>query len=301
MKMEETKNRKEQKKVLGKGVSALFAEIGSIESPGGEEEKTKIEGIKEVELNEIKPNKYQPRYQFDNEKLEELTQSIKEKGIIQPIIVRNSASGYEIIAGERRLRAASKAGLTKIPVIIKEVSSGEALEIALIENIQREDLNPIEEAKAFQKLINEFKLTQEDLASKVGKDRTSIANILRLLKLPLEIQKAVEENLLSMGHARALINIEEKRLQLLLFKKAIQKNLSVRQLEDIIKDIKNVSRGTTKDKKEDPIIRSYEKTLRESLGTKVIIKQNKDKRSGKIEILYFSLDDIERLLEKLGK
>ncbi|MDI6786270.1 MAG: ParB/RepB/Spo0J family partition protein [bacterium] len=298
--MGETENKKERKKVLGRGISALFAEIGDLENMEKEEE-SEIRGIKEVKLDEIKPSEYQPRYQFDSEKLEELAQSIKEKGIIQPIIVRNSDSGYEIIAGERRFRAASMAGLDKIPVVIKEVSSDEAIEIALIENIQREDLNPIEEAKAYQRLIDEFKLTQEDLAFKVGKNRTSITNVLRLLKLPTEIQKAVEENIISMGHARALINVEEKKLQLLLFKKVVKKNLSVRQIEDIIKTIKNVSRETIKNRTEDPIVKSYERILMESLGTKVFIKQNKDKKSGKIEIIYFSLDDIERILEKLEK
>lgn len=299
--MEDIKNKREERKALalGKGINALFSEIGGLENI--EEERPEDKGIREIKLDEIKPSKYQPRYQFDSEKLEELAQSIKEEGIIQPIIVRSSDDGYEIIAGERRFRAAAMAGLDKIPVIVKEVSSDEALEIALIENIQREDLNPIEEAKAYQKLISDFKITQEDLASKVGKNRTSITNTLRLLKLPTEIQKAVEENIIFMGHARALISVEEKKLQLLLFRKVVKRNLSVRQIEDIIKTIKNVSHETIRIKKEDPIIKSYEKILMKSLGTKVFIKQNKDKKSGKIEIVYFSLDDIERILEKLEK
>lgn len=297
--MEAMENKKEGRKALGKGISALFSEIDGLESI--EEEKPEDEGIREVRLDEIKPSKYQPRYQFDSEKLEELAQSIKEKGIIQPIIVRSGRDGYEIIAGERRFRAASIAGLDTIPVIVKEASSDEAIEIALIENIQREDLNPIEEAKAYQKLISDFNITQEELASKVGKNRTSVTNILRLLKLPTEIQKAVEENIISMGHARALISVEEKKLQLLLFRKIVKRNLSVRQIEDIIKTIKNVSRETIRIKKDDPIIKSYEKILRESLGTKVFIRQNKDKKSGKIVIIYFSLDDMERILEKLEK
>jgi ParB family chromosome partitioning protein len=294
MKMETTPVRK-GRVALGKSLDALFSEMDSLERVSKKEERE----VFEVRLEKIKSSKDQPRLRFNEEKLKELATSIKEKGIIQPIIVKAVEDSYQVIAGERRLRAAKLAGLEKIPVIIKEVSSNEALEIALIENIQREDLNPIEEAKAYQRLIEEFNLTQEELAHRVGKDRSSIANFIRLLKLPLEIQEAIEKNLISMGHARALAGMKSRILQKKLFHKIIKRNLSVRQVEEIIKKVKNVSRETKKEAIKDPFIKEYEKILMESLGTKVIIKENKDKRSGRIEIIYFSLDDIERIIERL--
>lgn len=278
-----------QRIALGKGLEALLPEV-----------KTEGENIREIKILEIKSSRYQPRRYFDPEKLQELANSIKEKGVVQPVLVRPAKEGYELIAGERRLQAAKAAGLDRIPAIVKDVIDSEALEIALIENIQRQDLNPIEEAEAYQRLIKEFTLTQENLAKEVGKDRTSIANTLRLLKLPLQIQEQVSTGIISMGHARAILSLESEVEQLEACEKIIKKGLSVRETEGLIKRMKkeSVSRETSAIKEDDITLLACEEDLMQALGTKVKIKQETTGK-GKIEIEFYSNSDLERIMEKI--
>lgn len=254
--------------------------------------------IGDIPVGEITPNPYQPRHEFDLDKLRELAASVREKGVIQPVVVRPMGDGYELIAGERRLRAAQEVGLKKIPAVIKDVSDGEALEIALIENIQREELNPIDEAEAYQQLINEFTLTQEELAKKVGKDRSTITNSLRLLNLPAVIQAQVAGGMLSRGHARTLLGLANEAIQVELSHKIIKQELSVRKTEELVRKLTSpeVSRETVYIER-DPNIVAIEEEMTEILGSKVRIKPGKDK--GRIEIEYYSAEDLERLIERL--
>ncbi len=276
------------KTALGKGLGALIPEKG------------KTEGILELDINTIVPSEYQPRRLFNDNTLKELAASIKEKGVIQPVIVRKESNDvFKLIAGERRWRAAKIAGLSKIPVVVKEAAPAEAIELALIENIQREDLNPLEAAEAFQRLIRDFKLTHDDVARQIGKDRATVTNYLRILKLPSEIKRWIADGSLGAGHAKALLQIENVKTQIELAKKIIQKGLSVRAAEALSK--KTLSPGTPGHKPhawKDPQIASLEESLRQSLGTKVRL-QHKGKKGGKIEIEYYSLDDLDRLLEIL--
>lgn len=271
---------------LGKGLDALIPE--------------KTEGVLNLEISRIFPGE-QPRKTFKDEALKELAASIKEKGILQPILVSRSGDGsFKLIAGERRWRAAQLAGLKKIPALIKDVASRDSLEIALIENIQREDLNPIETAEAFNRLMKDFNLTQEELSERVGKERATVANYLRLLKLPDEIKTLIYNGSLSMGHARAVLSIEGRANQIEAVRKVMKKGLSVRETEALAK---NVSSGTVKKTKpsgrhKDPQIASLEEKLIKNLGTKVKIRQ-KSKKAGAIEIEYYSLDELDRLLEIL--
>jgi ParB family chromosome partitioning protein len=272
-----------QRRALGKGLKALI--------PVTDE---KVGGAFEIAVEDVRPNRYQPRKVFDDIKLTELVNSIKEKGIVQPIIVQRSDSGYELIAGERRWRAAQKAGLNKIPAIIKEVSSEESLELALIENIQRENLNPIEEARAYQRLSDEFYQTQEDIAKKVGKDRSSVANCLRLLKLPKEIQDSISNEELTMGHARALLSLDSAKEQILLKNAIIKKQMSVREVESYV----NRSREAKKEggkKKTDVFKDRLEGELQRFFGTDVRIIKGRNK--GKIEIIFYNDEDLERIIE----
>jgi len=275
------------KTALGRGLDALIPEKG-------------IE-IVNLQITKIVPNSKQPRKRFSDEALEDLARSIREKGVIQPIIVSKRGDGtYSLIAGERRWRAASLAGLKKIPAVVKKTDEKDALEIALIENIQREDLNPLEMAAAFDYLLNTYNLRQEELSEKIGKDRATIANYLRLLKLPEEIQRLVSEERLSMGHARALLSVEERKRQIDLARLVVKKGLSVREVEELARD-GGAKKGTGKRKKarapEDPHVRDVEDRLARSLGTKVRVTHRGGK--GKIEIEYYSLDELERLLEIL--
>lgn len=278
-----------RKPVLGRGLGALLGEVRLDE-----------EIVREIEIEEIVPNPYQPRTHFDEAKLEELAASIKEKGVLQPVVLRSTDSGYELVTGERRWRAAKMAGKKRVPAIIRDLNNQEMLQISLIENIQRQNLNAIEEARAYKLLISEFNLIQEDVAKQVGKDRSTITNMLRLLNLPLEVQKLLEEEKLFMGHARALLAIDNPALQIEIAKRVIAKDLSVREAEKIIQGIKkrNVSRETSKDSLPDPIIISCEERLMRSLGTKVKIHPTKKDR-GKIEIEYYSLEDFDRIFERL--
>jgi len=280
------------KPALGKGLSALI--------PQKEKEKAKNREILELDIKTIKPNEYQPRRIFKDSALNDLVSSIREKGVIQPIIVRTSSdSSYELIAGERRLRAAGIAGLKVIPAIVKEAAPVEALELALIENIQREDLNPLETAEAFHRLIKDFNLTHDDLSQKVGKDRATVTNYLRILKLPPEIRKWIAEGSLSIGHAKALLQVDNQRLQLEIASKIIKSGLSVREAEALSR--KSSSPSSSKSKlhpSRDPQIASLEEKMIQSLGTKVRLIHKSNKR-GRIEIDYYSLEELDRLLEIL--
>lgn len=278
---------------LGKGLGALLPEFGQAEP------KTLLF----CGIEEITPNRSQPRKHFDESKLQDLTESIKEKGILEPLIVRRMDQGYELIVGERRWRAAQKAGLKEVPIVIKEVEEREALEISLIENLQREDLNPIEAAEGFKHLIEEFNISQEDLSKRIGKDRTTITNTLRLLKLPIEVRNQLLQNRITSGHARAILSLESKEKQKDLCALIIKKGLSVREAEALAK------RWTEKPKKTTPLAKrkgdlesqlsSLQDSLRKYLGTKVQIIP-KDKK-GKIEIEYYSHEDLQRIVETILK
>ena len=277
---------------LGKGLGALLPELEQAES----------KALSYCGIEEIIPNRSQPRKYFDESKLEELTESIKEKGILEPLIVRRKDQGYELIVGERRWRAAQKVGLKEVPILVMEVEGREAFEISLIENLQREDLNPIESAEAFKRLTEEFNLSQEDLSKRIGKDRTTIANTLRLLKLPIEIRNQLLQNRITSGHARAILSLENREKQKELCALIIKKGLSVREAEALAK------RWSERPKRSTPPagatdlesqLNSLQDSLRRCLGTKVLITQ-KGKR-GKIEIEYYSPDDLERIVEAILK
>jgi ParB family chromosome partitioning protein len=278
---------------LGKGLGALLPELGQAEP------KTLLY----CGIEEIIPNRSQPRKHFDESKIEELAWSIKEKGILEPLIVRRVDQGYELIVGERRWRAAQKAGLKEVPVLVKEIEGREALEISLIENLQREDLNPIEAAEAFRHLIEEFDISQEDLSKRMGKDRTTITNTLRLLKLPLEIRNQLLENRITSGHARAILSLENKERQKELCALIIKKGLSVREAEAIVKRwSEKLKKSITPVKKRGDLesqLSSLQDSLRKYLGTKVLITPKGKK--GKIEIEYYSHEDLERIVEAILK
>lgn len=283
---------------LGKGLDLLI--------PSGIEEPVKENGEKKdvvvLKTSQIEPNREQPRKKFDEEKLEELTESIKQYGLIEPIVVCKKDDYYMIVAGERRWRAVKKAGLKEIPVVIKEYTEKEIAEISLIENIQREDLNPIEEANSYKKLIDDYKLTQDELAKRVSKSRSVITNALRLLKLHEEVQKMLVDGVLSAGHARALLGIDNKEKQLKLANEIIEKSLSVRQTEDLVKEAAS-AQGKKKTKPKDDmafVYKDLEKKLGTALGTKVKINR-RDKGKGKIEINYYSEDELDRIYGIINK
>ncbi len=274
-------------KALGRGLEALFTDIKISE----DNEKD----IMYIDVNKIYPNQNQPRKIFKSEKIDELSESIKVHGVIQPILVKPTESGYEIIAGERRWRAARKVKLKEIPCIIKDIDEKHHMLVSIIENLQREDLNPVEEAKAFEYMMKSYGMTQEEVSNNVGKSRPYIANALRLLKLSDEIQELILENKISSGHARALINIEDKKIQKSLAAEIIQKGLSVRQIEAAAQDKKKKKRNNPKKIAHDPEINSIENELKRILGTKVSITHGSKK--GKIEIEYYSREELERLID----
>lgn len=285
-------------KKLGKGLDAIFGEA----SQGGDlqsvisaiEKKAPQLSQVEVKLKDIRPNPYQPRKHFDEEKLNELAVSIKEHGIFQPIILKESVQGYEIVAGERRFRAASIVGLEEVPAIIVDFSDQQMMEIALLENIQREDLNAIEEAQAYQSMMKKLKLTQEELSKRVGKSRAHIANTVRLLKMPKKLQDYVLEGTLTMGHIKPLIKIDEKKA-LEVAQKAIDNELSVREVEDIVKGIKLQDARKAKPKEEKPKEYVYvEGLLRKKYRTKIKVDDNT------ITIKYSDTKDLNRILEIMG-
>jgi ParB family transcriptional regulator, chromosome partitioning protein len=278
-------------KGLGKGLNAFFPPADTVEE----------EQVKDISITELRPNPYQPRKVFDQKAIDELKESILEHGILQPIAVRKTIKGYEIVLGERRFRAASEAGLKTVPVIVKDYSEQKMMEVALIENLQREDLNPVEEAQAYQKLMEHLKITQEELAARVGKSRPHIANHIRLLQLPNPVLELLSNGRLSMGHGRALLGLKKKTKMEQIVNRVMEEGLNVRQLEKLISDInKNVSRGTKKKAAQPNIFfKEKESSLRDRFGTSVSIK--KSKRKGKIEIEFFSEEDLERILDLLEK
>ena len=285
---------------LGKGLDALFS-TGPLEEDKEEEKVVEkvdeSEKIHKIKITEIEPNKNQPRRTFNNESIEELSESIKRYGVIQPIIVTKKDNYYEIIAGERRWRASKKAGLTEMPCIIRESEEKENKEIALIENIQRKDLNPIEEAIAYKSLINEYNLKQDELAKKMSKSRAAIANSMRLLKLAEDVQEMIINQELSMGHARALLAIEHEELQIDTAKTVIEKGLSVRETEKLVKNILKPKQIRMEIPPVDKAVYDQiQDRLKEVMGTKVSINPKKNGK-GKIEIEYYSSEELERLIE----
>ena len=280
---------KKAKPGLGKGLDLLIPKSEPVE-----EKRTADPQV--LKISQVEPNRNQPRKQFDKESLQELAGSIKQYGIIQPIIVAKKEDYYEIIAGERRWRAAKMAGLKEVPVVIKEYSEKEIAEISLIENIQRENLNPIEEAKAYKSLIEEYDLTQEELSERISKSRTQITNTMRLLKLHDKVQKMLIDGSISAGHARALLGLEIQEEQLLTAQKIVAENLSVRQTEDLVRQINNPpkSKKASSKIKNSVFYKDLERRMTEALGTKVKINQ-KEQGKGRIEISYFSEDELDRI------
>ncbi|HEY0426334.1 MAG TPA: ParB/RepB/Spo0J family partition protein [Pyrinomonadaceae bacterium] len=278
------------RKVLGRGLSALLGE---------EAEKTTSEEFLEIDLDLIQPNSEQPRTRFTEEKLEELAQSIRINGIVQPIIVRRKNSHFELVAGERRWRAAQRTGLQKIPAVVKNITDEKLLELALVENIQRQELNAIEEAKAYRKLIDTIGLTQEMVADRVGKNRTVVTTFLRLLKLPDDIQKLVEEEKISAGHGRALLLTDDAEAQRRIARTIVEMSLSVRETEKAIKRIGKPELESTENKqvtpKNDANVKAAETKLRRHFGTNVHIVQDKKGTGGKIEIEYYGDTDLDRI------
>lgn len=285
---------------LGKGLEALFSnsEIDTQEISVIKKEESEEKGISFININEIKPNQNQPRKSFNEEKLEELAASIIENGLIQPVILRKADKGYEIVAGERRWRACRKAGLKEIPCIIREFTDEQNMLIAIIENMQREDLNPVEEAEGLNQMIVNFGMTQEQVSKSVGKSRPYITNALRLLKLPSEIREMLLANQLSAGHARAIAGIGDTEKQIQLAEYAIKEGLSVREIEKIIKEENAPKKKISRKKAEKSAdVRKVEDDLKQIMGTKVNLNQSGKK--GKIEIEYYSRDELERLIELL--
>ena len=297
------------KRGLGKGLDSLIP--NSVLKPAtpeklAEENKVSVKTEEKaaetmVKITKIEPNREQPRKYFDEEALNELAESIKHYGLISPILVQDKKDHYEIIAGERRWRAAKIAGLKEVPVIVREYTEREIAEIALIENVQREDLNPIEEAMGYKRLIEEFDLKQEEVAECVSKSRSAITNSLRLLKLSEEVQKYLVDGELSMGHARALLAVEDSEKQTFLAKKIINEKLSVRDVEKLVKNLdKPVKEKPAPDTQLQAIYESYEEKIKQSLATKVKISPSvKTKGAGKFEIEFYSTEDFERILERI--
>ncbi len=286
------------KRRLGRGLGALIPDEDETVFWGGETGKRRY---KEIEVKNVRPNPYQPRVEYDPESLQELKNSISEKGVIQPVTVREKDTYYELIAGERRLRAVKELGYEKIPAFIMDVESdNEMLELALIENIQREDLNPVDVARAYQRLTEELHLTQEEVAKKVGKNRTTVTNFLRLLKLPEEILESLQAGIISMGHARALLGLEDAADQLALWKKAVAHKWSVREVETQVRKLNRPQKkaAVSPVRPQSPHIEALEEKFRELLGTKVKIYSQGDR--GKIEIDYYSKEDLERIWDILS-
>ena len=272
----------------------LTATVSTASSP--EEEK---DGTLMVKLSKVEPNREQPRKNFDEDSLQELAESLKQFGMLQPILVQNRGDYYEIIAGERRWRAAKIAGLKEVPVIVRELTDQEIVEISLIENIQREDLNPIEEAQAYKRLLTEFHLKQDEVAERVSKSRTAVTNSMRLLKLCDEVQKMVVDDMISTGHARALISIEDPEEQYLIAQKIFDEKLSVREVEKLVKDLHKPPKPPKEENKTlQAIYQEISERLKQSLSTKVSVSA-KQNGAGKIEIEFYNHEDLERLLERI--
>ena len=295
------------KKVLGKGLSALIPDtyvkdiqqkqsMAVLDSP-----RPSDSGFRLIPIAQIIPNDDQPRKEFAQEKIQELAASIKEKGVMQPVVVKKTAEGrFMLICGERRFRAAQVCGLTEIPAVIKDIANEDFLEWALIENIQRQDLNPLEEAEAYRRLAEERMLSQDEIAKRVGKDRSSVANHMRLLRLPDEIRIYIADGRLTAGHARALLGLLTPEHQRQMAKRIVQETLSVRQVEAIVKRSNAHKRKPKSARYLKPEIVDLESKLTQHLGTQVRIYPKKNQKEGRLEIRYFSLDDLDRVLEKIG-
>lgn len=273
------------KKALGKGIKAFIPEEYGI---------LKEESYTELEVDELRPSPLQPRMRFDEKGIEELAQSIRKAGVLQPIIVIPEGEQFRILIGERRWRAAQKAGLRKVPVLIRNIPKEQQLEVSLVENLQREELNPIEIARAYERLTEELGYTQEEVGEKVGKDRASVANFLRLLKLPSEIQESIQDGKISMGHAKILLSVEDSKAQLDLVKRIVQKGLSVRATENLVAKF-NKQLSPSRKRNPDPNLEAVQEELLKALGTKVVISGNQKK--GIINIFYYSLDELNRISE----
>ena len=297
-------------KGLGKGLDSLITDkVGMNKQPetktaAPKKNEKSIDGIL-VNINKIEPNREQPRKNFDEDALLELSESIKQFGMLQPLLVKEKDGYYEIIAGERRWRAAKMANLKEVPVIIRKLSDQEMVEISLIENIQRENLNPIEEAIAYKRLLTEFKLKQDEIAERVSKSRTAVTNSMRLLKLNEKVQQMVFDDMISTGHARALLGIEDLEKQYIVAQKIFDEKLSVRETEKLVKKLQQEKEKTTpeKENKLDPtltaICHDLEEKMKTIFGTKVAINQ-KDNKKGKIEIEYYSMEELDRIMDLLG-
>ena len=282
---------KRKKMALGKGLGALIPDIET------EQENKKEYFYCDTYL--IRPNRFQPRRRFTDEDLAELAESIKSQGILQPLLVRQDETGYELITGERRLRAAKRAGLTQVPVLIKRVNNDKLLEMAIVENIQREDLNPIEEAEAYHRLITQLKLTQDQASARVGKSRSAVANFLRLRQLPDQIKAGITDGTLSMGHARALLGAETSTQQLAAWRSVVSKKLSVRETEALIKRLKAEKKKprASENRTEQIHLSRLAEDLSRHFGTKIMIKKHGQK--GKVEIEFYNNDDLDRLIHRL--
>ncbi len=277
-----------ERKVLGRGLEALIPST----------DQTTKERVQMLKVSQIQASRFQPRTHFSEDKISELAQSIKEKGVIQPVIVRTvGVDLYELIAGERRLRAIQKLGVEEIPAIIRRVSDADVLEMSIIENIQREELNAVEEAKAYRRLVNEFGLSQDSIAERIGKDKSSVSNLLRILNLPEKIQDYLTKNFITFGHAKALLSFEDAKKQMALCERIIKKGLSVRQAE-LYSQRKPSRKKADTNATVDSDLKSLQDTLEHYLGTRVRIHHGK--KRGKIEIEYYSLDDLERVLGLIG-
>lgn len=286
---------KRKKMALGRGIEALIPDIDSARSDSSGEYFT-------CDVRLIRPNPFQPRIRFPREELDELSRSILEQGILQPLIVRKAETGYELIAGERRLRAAKMAGISEVPVVVKNVSDGKLLEISIIENIQRQDLNALEEAEAYNRLMDEFHLTQEDVAVRVGKSRPAIANFLRLRQLPEQIKSSILDGTLTMGHARALLGADTQAQQYAAWKAVLAKNLSVRETEALVKRLKNQKpdgQNPPPPQSFDVYLSSLADDLSQDFGTRVKIKRRG--RKGRVEIEFYNDDDLDRLIGLLKR
>lgn len=275
-----------KRKALGKGLGALIQDVGKSE-----------DAFILCPIADINPSRVQPRKDFHEQQLQELADSIKEKGVIEPLIVRRSENGYELIAGERRWRASKLAGLKEVPVVIRDASDAESLELAIIENIQRAELNPVEEAMAYKNLMDKFELSQEDVAKKVGRERATVANCLRLLKLAPEAKDELQKGAISTGHAKVLLSLDTHAAQRELCRKIIQKGLSVRATEEAASHAAKGGKKDAEGKKQAHQLKSVEDELRTIFGTKIMVKEKKGK--GRLEIAFYSYEELERILEMM--
>lgn len=283
-----------EKRALGRGLDALLTPTAVVSASSANLRQSNNEQVLQIDIAKIATNKYQPRTNFNQEKLNELISSIKERGVIQPVLVRKAADGYELIAGERRLRAVRAIGIEKIPAIVKNVTDIDMAEISLIENIQREELNPVEEALAFQKLITDFDFTQEKIATALGKDRSTIANTIRLLGLPKKIQDYISKSVITAGHAKALLGLPTETDRLRVCNLIVKKGLSVREAENLVARRVSGTKPPAEIRKEQSII-DIESRLQQLFGTRVRIKHGK--KRGVIQIEYYSTDDMNRILD----